>query len=154
MRIVGLDLGKKRVGMAMASSAVGVVVPLDPFVVATDLKNELEKLCGRILEYGPDLLVMGDPISLNGSRGIASTEARQIAEKLSGKLGLGVVLVDERLTSREAASVLAGIGVKGRELRRKVDSSSAVVILTHYLESGNSVGELIGSFDDEDPGRA
>ncbi len=154
MRIVGLDLGKKRVGMAMASSGVDVVVPLEPFVVAAELKSELGKLCDRIQEYDPDLVVIGDPISLDGSRGIASRGVRQIAELLSGKLGVRVVLVDERLTSREATSVLAGIGVKGRELRRKVDSSSAVVILTHYLESGNSVGELIGDLNDGDPGRA
>ncbi len=138
MRLIGLDLGKRRVGMALASDAIGVALPLHAFLVVSDLKAEIERLCAAIAEYEPDILVVGDPVSLDGSIGPAATWTREIAALLADRLEVEVVLVDERLSSRQASAVLADIGVKGRELRKKVDSSSAAVILTHYLESRKS----------------
>ena len=138
MRLIGLDLGKKRVGIAFCNDQLGVVVPLDPFIVTRGLEVELDRLCNLIEEYEPGLVIVGDPVALNGSAGIAAIWAREIALAIGRRTEIAVVMVDERLSTREAARTLGEIGVHGKRQRAKVDSSAAAVILGHYLDSSRS----------------
>ncbi len=138
MKIVALDLGKRRVGVAIGNDTIGVAVPVDAYRVQGRLEDEIAALARFVAEYEPELLVVGDPVSLDGSAGPSALWARGIASRIAEALSLGLALVDERLTSREAARALAEAGVRGRGARSRIDSAAAAVILEHYLGSGAS----------------
>lgn len=134
MRIVALDLGKKRVGLAYANDRIGVVIPLDPFVVKVELQEELGQLHKRVLEYQADLVIVGDPITLDGERGLASEWAHQVGDELGNSFGLDIGYVDERLSTNQGNRALRETGLRGKKLRSRIDSAAAVVILEHYME--------------------
>lgn len=138
LKIVALDLGKRRVGVAVGNDTIGVAVPVGAFHVRSRLEDEISALARFIAEYEPELLVVGDPVSLDGGAGPSALWARGIAAGIAEALSLRVVLIDERLTSREAAGALAEAGVRGRGARSRIDSAAAAVILEHYFGSGSS----------------
>ena len=135
---MALDLGKRRVGVAVSNDAIGVASPVDADRVKGRLEDEIARLSQHVAEYEPEVLVVGDPVSLDGSAGPSALWARPLAVRIAEALSVKLVMVDERLTSREAARALADAGVRGRGARARIDSAAAAVILEHYLGSGAS----------------
>ncbi len=104
-------------------------------------------------EFGVEKLVVGLPTSLSGAEGQSAEGARALGAELENALGLEVVYIDERFTSRMAEGALLESGMKRRERRRKVDKVAAAIILQGYLDSQAQPGNFDAGGDVEPPER-
>jgi putative Holliday junction resolvase len=128
-RILGVDYGERRVGLAVSDPLLITAQGLDTFDRKTgDLLDHLVQLTGR---YELGMVVIGHPVSMSGRDNATSRAVESLAAKVRRRLGIEVVLWDERLTSEEARRVLKGTGA-GKEA---VDRVAAVLILQNYLDS-------------------
>ena len=134
-RIIALDIGEKRVGVAYCSTVAMVAIPVDAFVVNKSLIDELDRLLVHVSEYSPDFFVVGDPIDLSGRASIASEKVHAIADQLSKKSGVEVKFVDERLTSRTASNRARASGQRLNRASGALDSIAAGLILEGYLDT-------------------
>ena len=134
-RLLAIDLGAKRVGVAV-SDELGITVR----PVTTLERHSWKKLLLSIVEQIEALeahgLVVGLPLNIDGSEGPAAAEAREIAAKFELSLKIPVYLQDERLTSEEAKSRLQAI--QKRERAGDVDSAAAAIILQDFIDRSRS----------------
>src|SRR5687768_117345 len=140
MRVVGVDVGAKRIGLAVSDPTATLARPLGCVVVAAldatavaRVHAEVERL--REEEDGIAAIVVGLPRRLNGQPTELTTQVQAFADRLEQACGLPVVLQDERLSSREAEALLAERIKDWRERKRALDAASAAVILQDYLDS-------------------
>jgi putative Holliday junction resolvase len=138
-RVVGLDLGDRRIGVAISDPLGYTVQPL--FTLHRkgrrgDLKAELKSI-GRVLrKHGVTEVVVGNPLHMSGDVSPQAVKSQAFAEALRAEFGVTVHLWDERLTSMEAHEILDGAGyTRGPERRRVIDQVAAVVILQSFLQS-------------------
>jgi putative holliday junction resolvase len=144
-RVVGLDVGDRRIGVAISDGLGLTAQPL--FTLPRtgrkgDLKKEL-KWIGRLLrKYAVTEVVVGNPLHMSGDVSPQAVKAQAFAEALRMELGVTVHLWDERLTSMEANEILDEAGyARGVERKKVIDQVAAVVILRGWLEGrGKSVG--------------
>lgn len=129
--VVGVDLGSKRIGVAVATS--GVATPLEAIERTADTPDA-SRIAAIAAERGATRAVVGLPLRLDGSEGEAAAGARRFGDALRAA-GLEVVLWDERLTTVEAERSLKAAGAGGRRRRRVVDRTAAAVILQAYLDA-------------------
>ena len=132
-RLVALDLGAKRVGVAVSDESQIAVTPL-PFIERRSWKDLLRRVAVIIEGYDARGLVIGLPLSLDGSDGEAAQEARRLAENFRRSLSVPVYLQDERLTTFAAEEKLKSEGVPPGEIENRVDSESAALILRDFIE--------------------
>lgn len=137
-RVLALDLGQSRIGVAISDADRRVAVPLG--TVRTGAPQDLKAIVALVHENEVNEVVVGLPLQLSGEQGEAADHAEKFAEALRGLLAVPVVLEDERLTSVEAERRLADAGLSGRERRRVVDQSAAAVILQSFLDRGREGG--------------
>jgi putative Holliday junction resolvase len=131
-RLLALDLGAKRVGLAVSDELRISVNPL-PAIERRSWKDLLRRVAAVIQSYDARGLVIGLPLSLDGTDGSAAREARATAEKFRRSLCVPVYLQDERLTTVEATAQLKAAGRTADEIKRQVDSESATVILSDFI---------------------
>ncbi len=133
-RILALDLGKKRIGLAI-SDPLGITAQGLPNLLRTNKRSDLAAIerLARGREVG--LIVLGNPINMKGTEGRQSVWVREFAGALRERLGLPVELWDERLTSVEAGRVLRASGIGIEKRAAAVDRLSAVILLQSYLDS-------------------
>ena len=133
-RILALDLGRKRIGMAL-SDPLGISAQGLPNLERRNKRTDLDALARLIESHGVSLVVVGDPLHMSGESGRQSAWAREFAEALAARTGLPVRLWDERLTTVEASRVLreSGIGIEKRA--RAIDRLSAVILLQSFLDA-------------------
>jgi putative holliday junction resolvase len=132
-RVLGLDLGDSRIGVAISDDERRLAVPLGTIHVGHP-PGEFEAIRSIAEENGVSLVVLGHPLSMSGDRGLSATRAEGFAEVLRGLLGVPVELQDERLSTAEANKSLREAGADNRSARRTVDSSAATVILQAWLD--------------------
>jgi putative holliday junction resolvase len=132
--ILALDLGEKRVGVALSDELLITIKRLEP-LTRTNWKQLLSDVRSLALRFDAKTLVIGLPLSLNGEPGTAVDVVRQTAEKFAKSLDLPVFLEDERLTSVEAAERLREEGISANELKSLIDSESAAIILRDFIAS-------------------
>jgi putative Holliday junction resolvase len=130
--VMAFDFGLRQIGVAMGNSLLGTTQPL-PILRAKDGQPEWRLLEGLVEEWCPDLLVVGDPLNMDGSDSEVSALARKFARRLHGRLGLEVVMVDERLSSFEAKHSSRAQGHRGDFKQQPVDSLAAELILRTWL---------------------
>jgi putative holliday junction resolvase len=133
-RILALDLGKRRIGLAI-SDPLGITAQGLPNLVRTNKRADLAALEELIQEREVGRIVMGNPMNMGGSEGRQSAWVREFAEALEKRTGLPVQLWDERLTSVEAGRVLRASGISIEKRAAAVDKLSAVILLQSYLDS-------------------
>jgi putative Holliday junction resolvase len=131
-RLLALDLGQKRVGVAVTDELRISVRPL-PVLRRTSWKQLVHTVAALVRDFDACLLVIGLPLSLDGTENAAATEIKRQARNLELSLGLPVFLQDERLTSQEAERTLRAEGYTPGEVRDRVDGEAAVLILCDYL---------------------
>jgi len=134
VRILGLDIGEKRIGLAVSDASGRVATPL----VVLDAKQALRdgrRIATIVSEYEVQLLVAGLPLSLDGSEGPQAKRVRSLAERLAGFVSLPLDFADERLSSSEARRVMTESGVSDRDKRGSVDMVAAAVFLQAYLDA-------------------
>jgi putative holliday junction resolvase len=133
-RILALDLGKKRIGLAV-SDPLRITAQGLSNLVRTNKRSDLE-LLGRLAEeWGVGLILMGNPVNMGGKEGRQSAWVRDFAAAIESRLGLPVKFWDERLTSVQAGRVLRESGISIEKRAAAVDRLSAVILLQSYLDS-------------------
>jgi putative Holliday junction resolvase len=135
-RIVAIDPGTKRVGVAVSDPSRVVTSPL-PAVERKSWKKLLSEIKAVIAEYDAVAVVVGLPLNTDGSESPMSAEARQIAAKLELSLDIPVFLQDERVTTFEARHRLWQRGISPEKTKRSVDSEAAAVILADFIDKLN-----------------
>ncbi len=133
-RILALDLGKKRIGMAV-SDLLRITAQGLPNLVRTNKRADLAALEELAREREVGLILIGNPINMGGSEGRQSGWVREFGDKIERRLGLPVRYWDERLTSVEAERVLRQSGISQQKRAAAVDRLSAVILLQSYLDS-------------------
>lgn len=134
MRILGIDYGLKRIGVAVSDAGARLASPL-AVVQASSGKHVLSEIGRFVREYSPEAIVVGEPKAPDGSPGTLSGKAAEFAGELAREFGTRVVLWDERYTSFEAEERLRERGMKWRKRREILDRASAAVILQSYLDN-------------------
>jgi putative Holliday junction resolvase len=134
VRAAAIDLGKVRVGLAVADE-LGLFAHPRRYLDGGDPGRVVETLARLAADERIELFLVGLPRSLSGEEGPSARRARQFAEKLERRTGLRVELVDERLTTKEAMSRLRDQNLDGREARQRVDSAAAAILLQSWLDS-------------------
>ena len=139
MRTVGLDIGERRIGVAVSDATgtlarpLGVLRPAGLDVDALDVVlQEIARLAGE--EDGVGAIVIGLPRRLDGTPTEMTPRVEQFARALGAKTSLPVALQDERLSSREAESRLALRDKNWRSRKAKLDAAAAAIILQDYLD--------------------
>jgi len=134
MRIIGLDFGLKRIGIAVSDEGGRLAQPLKA-IPAGSVKQVMEELGRIVTEYSPGAVVMGDPLMPDGGAGKLGPKVRELAAMIEERFGLMVVLRDERYTSFEAGERLKEAGDSSwRSRRGKLDRAAAAIILQDYLD--------------------
>lgn len=133
-RILALDLGKKRIGLAL-SDPLRITAQGLPNLVRTNKRADLDALAGLVRDHEVGMILMGNPINMRGAEGRQSVWVREFAAAIESRLGVPVRLWDERLTSVEAGRVLRQSGISIEKRAAAVDRLSAVILLQSYLDS-------------------
>ena len=131
-RLLAIDLGAKRVGVAVSDELRITVKPL-PAIVRRNWKDFLQRIVALVEAYDARGMVIGLPLRLDGVEGEAAQDARAAASKFQRSLGIPVYLQDERLTSFEAASDLRSTARSEQEIDAAIDSESAALILRDFI---------------------
>ena len=136
-RILGLDYGTVRIGVAL-SDPVGMLAKPLPFIPATPWREavaQLQTLCET--EKVTDVVV-GLPINMDGTEGDSVKGARRLGERVAEQTGLPVTYIDERLTSAAAERIMLEDDTSRRKRKQKVDSLAASILLQNYLDRNMS----------------
>jgi putative holliday junction resolvase len=133
-RILALDFGTKRIGLALSDPTLTLASP-QPFLDATPFKPFIDKLKTLIKEKEVSMILIGIPRNMDGSHGPSSEKAQDFARRLQELLLVPIKTIDERLSTVEAQRRLQEAGKNQKQQRSLIDSSSAVVILQSYLDS-------------------
>lgn len=133
-RILALDLGKKRIGLAL-SDALGITAQGLPTLQRTRIREDLAALQKLVVDHGVSLILMGNPIHMSGREGRQAEYTREFAERLGEQTGVEIRYWDERLTSVEANRVLKQSGISIEKRAKAVDRLSAVILLGSFLDS-------------------
>jgi putative Holliday junction resolvase len=134
VRALGLDLGSRRIGVALSTSDGSLATPYEVITRSRDRSSDHRAIARLATDEGAEVLVVGLPLSLDGTDGPAATAARAEAEELQAATGLPVELWDERLTTVTAERQLAALDLDGRARRRVVDKVAAAVMLQAWLD--------------------
>ena len=132
MRLMGLDLGERRMGVAVSDPSRVLARGIE-VIERRSVEKDLEDIAHLAEEYEVEAIVVGFPRRLNGTAGAEAKKAEAFAAQIEAHLGLPVILWDERLSTVRAARALAEGGKRKRRLG--IDAVAAVVILQDYLDS-------------------
>ncbi len=140
-RILGLDFGKRRIGLAL-SDELGITAQGIPTLKRNTRSDDFDYLSELIDGRQVTRIVVGYPLNMNGSEGAQARQAAQFGRTLANRCGVEVTMWDERLTTREAARLLSASGVGLRKRQGAIDRLSAVLILQGYLDSLGDAGKV------------
>lgn len=131
-RILALDIGDKRIGVAVSDPFGISGTPLAVLKNSPNVFNEIKKI---VDEYKPQKIVVGLPLTLKGEEGEQAKKTKEFVEKLKEHIpDIEIVFEDERFTSQMAEERLSQIFKSKKKIKNKIDAVSAVVILESYLE--------------------
>ena len=133
MKYLGLDLGKKSLGIAI-SDRTGLIATFYKNIRYEDENKLIEELLQIINKEEIDKIVLGYPKNMDNSEGFWAQETKDFMNKLQAKTDKEIILQDERLSTRMAESVLIGADISRKKRKKVIDGLSAVVILKSYLD--------------------
>ena len=133
MRYLGIDLGRARIGLAIADEVLRTARPHSTVHRRSDAVD-LAAIADVAKAYEVTTAVLGLPLNMDGTEGDSARFARGFALKLGAALGVPVELQDERLSTFEAQGRLRERGVKARDQRGRIDAEAAAVILQAWLD--------------------
>jgi putative Holliday junction resolvase len=137
MRIIGIDFGERRIGVAAADDRTRIAIPVTTVEVAGDPVDDLVRIAE---EQSAGEIVIGLPLSLTGAEGPQARRVREVAESLAGRIAIPVRFQDERLTSAQAEHA-APRNPRGRGKARPAanrDAVAAAILLQAYIDSRRS----------------
>lgn len=133
-RVLALDLGKRRIGLAI-SDGLGLMAHGLDTLERTRAADDVERLAALAAEREVQLFLIGNPVHMSGEESKGSERSREFGRKLSSRTGIPVSYWDERLTSIEASEILAKKGIRPEKQKGAVDRVAAILLLESYLES-------------------
>lgn len=131
---MAFDFGLRQIGVAVGNALLETAQPLD-ILKARDGQPDWNSVAALCSEWEPDLLLVGDPLNMDGSVGEMTERARKFARRLEGRLGLPVQMVDERLSSFAVKQEQRELGHRGDFRKQPVDSLAAELILRSWLQA-------------------
>lgn len=134
-RVLGLDLGTARIGVAVSDPDGTVASPIEVLARCGDRARDHRRIADLVAEWEAERVVVGLPVSLDGTLGPAARTAAAEADELASVVGVPVETHDERLTTVTADRALSTMQVKGRARRQVVDKVAAAVILQSWLDA-------------------
>jgi putative Holliday junction resolvase len=139
MRALGIDVGAKRIGLALSDATATLATPWQVIASEGSIERDVERLAAIVTalkaeDDGLATIVVGLPLRLDGTPNEQTARARELAARLETVTGLQIVLQDERLTSREAEQRLALRQTDWRKRKERIDAAAAAVILQDYLD--------------------
>ncbi len=136
MKILGLDLGSKTLGIAL-SDVLGITAQgIETFVFTEDNYDlPISKIIELVKQNQVEKIVLGYPKNMNGTIGPRGKISEEFAKKLRDYLKIEVILWDERMTSKEAEKILINANISRQKRKKVIDKMAAVVILQSYLNS-------------------
>ncbi len=135
MRILALDHGTKRIGVALSDETKTIAQPLE-YILAEPFADFLERLKKLLLEKEVDLILIGMPRNMDGSYGPAAQKVEVFVAALKSAITVPIKLWDERLTSTMANRILIQGKVRRDQRKEKVDKMAAAILLQSYLDMG------------------
>ena len=132
-RILGIDPGKKNIGISISDPNQKIATPLK-IIVIKKFKKFIEDLNKVILDYEIKGIVVGNPINMDGSIGPRSQSAKDFAQNISKMTNLPITLWDERLSSDGAFSLMDELDINSSKKTKKLDQHAAAFILQGYLD--------------------
>ena len=136
MRALGLDLGQKRVGVAISDSAGTLAIPIEVVARRGDRQREHQAIAELVEEWEAEIVVVGLPYNMDGSVGPMARKYGSEAKALGDTLSVPVVLYDERLTTVSAERALMDQNMNAQDRRQVVDKVAASVMLQSWLDAG------------------
>ena len=132
-RLIGIDPGKKNIGIAICDPSQKLATPLKT-IILKKFKNFVQELNSIIIEYQIKGIVVGNPINMNGSNGPRSQSAMDFAKNISKITKLPLTLWDERLSSEGAFKMMSKLDINTTKKLDKLDENAAGFILQGYLD--------------------
>lgn len=133
MRVMGLDIGDKTVGVAV-SDPFGWTAQGIKTIRRTSIKNDINEIINIIKEYNVEKIVSGLPKNMNGTLGPQGEKVMEFCEKLKNKTKMEIIFQDERLTTVAAEKMLIGADVSRKKRKEVIDTVAATYILQSYLD--------------------
>ena len=134
MRAIGIDLGEKRIGVAISDSSGSLATPYEVVLRTGDRAQEHRQIRAIVEEVEAEIVVVGLPLSLDGSQGKAAKAAREEAKAIGQIVSLPLEMHDERFTTVEAERLLKEQGLKAPERRKVVDKVAAAILLQAWMD--------------------
>lgn len=132
-RVMGLDVGKKRIGVAFSDLLLITAQPFDTIMRKPEA-DALVKIHELVENYNVNKIVVGLPLMMNGDFGEQAQDCSEFGKKIEQKTQIDVIFIDERLTSYQAEEILKAQNVKYTKDKGKVDKIAAAIILQEYLD--------------------
>ena len=132
-RLLGIDYGTVRIGLALSDPTGTLASPL-PFLPNQSPQQVTQALSELIQTHQITALIIGLPRNMDGTYGPSAQKVRDFISQIQKDILLPITPIDERLTTAQATKELSGFGLSHKELRKKVDSSSACLILQQFLD--------------------
>ncbi|MFH2120658.1 MAG: Holliday junction resolvase RuvX [Pseudomonadota bacterium] len=134
MKVLGLDYGDRRIGVAICDD-LGMTARGIATVVRKNRDADLAAIVGFVERFGVEKIVIGYPLRLDGSEGIQCDKVNRFARRLEARLSMPVIRRDETLSTKEAEELLREAGVRREKQRAVVDRLAASIILQGYLDA-------------------
>ena len=134
MRVLGLDVGTKTIGMAVGLKHMGIAQPLST-LRRQSVKKDVPKILQVCQQQRIDHIVIGLPLQLDGTEGRSARLARQIGSELSAQGNISIEYFDERFTTVEASRRLQESGVHARNQKEMIDQVAAMVIIEDWMSN-------------------
>ena len=134
MRVLGLDPGSKRVGVALSDELGMIAQPLE-YIPAEPFEEFVVALLKLIADRGVDSIIVGMPRNMDGSYGPAAEKSKALVENLRERTEVPIRAWDERLTTAQANRVLIAGNVSRKKRKEKVDKMAAAILLQSYLDA-------------------
>jgi len=146
-RILGVDFGERRVGLAISDPGAVIAGPLTVLTRRAGKRPPVQAIAELVVEHDVEHIVVGLPLTLAGDDSDWTREVRAFGEKLGERTGCGVSFADERLTSVMAERAVRSLGLKKheREQKERVDAAAAVIILQAFLDSMKKHTDTFGN---------
>ena len=133
MRILGIDYGEKRIGVALCDE-LGLTAQGLTTIMSRSWRSDVDEIADIVSAYNVDKIVIGYPLRLDGQEGIQCGKVSRFASRLEAALGISVIKWDETLSTKEAEEILIRSGIHFKKRKKLVDKLAASLILQSYLD--------------------
>jgi len=133
-RIIGLDIGHKRIGVAVSDETGFLATGIEAISVKS-IAATIDKLKSIVDKYSAEVIVVGLPLNMNGSVGPSAEKVLALCKKMEKGLAVAVLTFDERLTTKQGEVLLLQADMSRKKRKQKIDKVAAQIMLQSYLDS-------------------